>query len=162
MDVKNYRPISNLTFLSKVVERLVYRQLVAYLEKQGFFPSLQSAYRRFHSTETSVLKLTCDALLAADHGDVTLLGLLDLSAAFDTVNHGILINRLQSTFGISGTVLSWITSFTSNRTQTVHFAGQQSTIADILCGVPQRSVLGPVLFLLYTADVTVIAQRYGF
>ena len=91
--------------------------------------------------------MTCDALLAADHGDVTLLGLLDLSAAFDTVDHGILINRLQSTFAISGTVLSWITSFTSNQTQTVHFAGEQSTIADILCGVPQGSFLGPVLFL---------------
>jgi len=72
MDVKNYRPISNLTFLSKVVERLVcrQRQLVAYLEKQGLFLRLQSAYRRFHSTETSVLKLACDAVLAADHGEV--------------------------------------------------------------------------------------------
>ena len=161
-DVKNYRPISNLTFMSKVVERLVCQQLVAYLEQHDLLPRLQSAYRRFHSTETSILKLACDALLAADLGSVTLLGLLDLSAAFDTVDHHILINRLQLTFGIHGTVLKWVTSFITNRTQTVNFAGQQSTIVTVMCGVPQGSVLGPVLFLLYTADVTVIAQRHGF
>ena len=120
------------------------------------------AYRRFHSTETSILKLACDALLAADLGIVTLLGLLDLSAAFDTVDHHILINRLQSTFGIHGTVLKWVTSFITNRMQTVNFAGQQSTIVTVMCGVPQGSALGPVLFLLYTANVTVIAQRHGF
>jgi len=70
-DVKNYRPVSNLTFMSIVVERLVCRQLVAYLEEHDLFPRLQSAYRRFHSTETSILKLACDALLAADLGNVT-------------------------------------------------------------------------------------------
>ena len=113
--------------MSKVVERLVCRQLVAYLEEHDLFPRPQSAY---HSTETSILKLACDALLAADLGNVTLLGLLDLSAAFDTVDHDILINRLQSTFG---TVFSWITSFITNRTQTVNFAGQQSTLATVLC-----------------------------
>jgi len=161
-DVQNYRPISNLTFMSKVVEKLVCRQLTAYLEENGLFPRLQSAYRRFHSTETGILKLACDALLAADRGDVTLLGLLDLSAAFDTVDHSILIDRLQSTFGVCGPVLSWITTFISDRTQIVNFAGQQSTISVVLCGVPQGSVLGPILFLLYTADVTAIAQRHGF
>ena len=125
MDVKNYRPISNLTFMSKVVERLVCRQLLAYLEEHGLFPRLQSAYRRFHSTEPSILKLASDALLAADREDITLLGLLDLSAAFDTVDHSILINR-QTTCGVHGSVLNWIKSFISDRTQTVSFAGQQS------------------------------------
>jgi len=78
------------------------------------------------------------------------------------VDHSILINRLQSTFCILGTVLSWITSFITDRTHTVNFAGQQSTTAKVLCGVPQGSVLGPVLFLLYTAAIIVIAQRHGF
>jgi len=95
------------------------------------FFHVQSAYTKFHSTETSILKLKCDALLAADN--VTLLGLLDLSAAFDTVDHSILISRLQSTFGIHGTVLSWITYFITDRTQTVNFAGQQSTTAKKCC-----------------------------
>ena len=89
-DVKNYRPISNLTFMSKVVERLVCSQLVAYLEEHNLLPRLQSAYRKFHS----IVKLACDALLEADLGNVSLLGLLDLSAAFDTVDHSILISRL--------------------------------------------------------------------
>jgi len=116
-------------YLSKVVERLACQQLVAYLEQHDVLPRLQSAYRRFHSTETSILKLACDALLAAVLGSVTLLGLLDLLAAFDTVDHHILISQLQSTFGIHGTVLQWVT----NRTQTVNFAGQQSTIVTVIC-----------------------------
>ena len=80
-------------FMSKVVERLVCRQLVAFLQHNGLMPELQSAYRRGHSTETAILKVVTDFLLAADRGEVTLLGLLDLSAAFDTVDHDILIDR---------------------------------------------------------------------
>ena len=160
-DAKNYRPISNLTFISKVVERLVCRQLVSFLEKNGLIPSLQSTYRRGHSTETAVLKILSDILLAADRGEVTLLGLLDLSAAFDTVDHEILLDRLSTAFGIRSAALSWIKSFLQGRTQTVAFAGQQSSRSPVNCGVPQGSVLGPILFLLYTADVIGIARRHG-
>ena len=160
-DAKNYRPISNLTFISKVVERLVCRQLVSFLEKNGLIPSLQSAYRREHSTETAVLKILSDILLAADRGEVTLLGLLDLSAAFDTVDHEILLDRLSTAFGIRSAALSWIKSFIHERTQTVAFAGQQSSRSPVNCGVPQGSVLGPILFLLYTTDVIGIARRHG-
>ena len=161
-DVKNYRPISNLTFMSKVVERLVCRQLVAYLNHHNLFPALQSAYRRYHSTETSVLKLVCDALLAADRGEVTLIGFLDLSAAFDTVDHNILLDRLYESFGIRGQVLDWIRSFVSGRVQSVNFAEGQSNRSSIPCGVPQGSVLGPLLFILYAADVIPLAQHHGF
>ena len=118
----------------------------------------QTAYRKHHSTETTVLKIVSDALLAADRGEVTLLRLLDLSAAFDTVDHTILINRLRTAFGIRGSVLSWINSFISVRTQTVIFNGTESTRSVLDCGVPQGSVLGPVLLLLYTADVTNIVS----
>jgi len=160
-EVKNYRPISNLSFMSKVVERLVCRQLMSFLEKHGLLPRFQSAYRRGHSTETAVLKIISDILLAADRTEVTLLGLLDLSAAFDTVDHEILIARLSAAFGIRSTVLSWIKTFLLGRKQTVLFAGQRSNCSPVPCGVPQGSVLGPILFLLYTADVTEIARRHG-
>jgi len=114
-NVRNYRPISDLTFMSKVVERLVCRQLVAYLEQNGLLPDLQSAYRRCRSTETDVLKVVADLLTAADRGEVTFLSLLDLSAAFDTVDHDILIDRLYHAFGLRDQVLSWITSFITGR-----------------------------------------------
>jgi len=91
--------------MSKVVERLVCRKLVVYLNKHGFLPTLQSAYRRFHSTETSVLKLVCDALLAADRVEVSLLGFFDLSDAFDAVHQEILLDHLREMFGLRGQVL---------------------------------------------------------
>ena len=106
-------------------------------------------------------KVVSDVLLAADRGDGTLLGLLDLSAAFDTVDHEIFINRLQTLFGICGKVLSWILSLFSQRTQTVIFNRKHST-KSVVCDVPQGSVLRTVLFLLCTAYVIEIARRHGF
>ena len=140
-DVSNYRSVSNLTFMSKIVKRLVCQQLCAFLEKHSLLPSHQSAYRRHHLTETAVLKIVSDLLLACDRGQVTLLGLLDLSAAFDTVDHGILIDCLQSAFGVRGSGKEWIHSFITNRSQTVSFAGEKSCDYTVTCGVPQGSVL---------------------
>ena len=159
-DTKNYRPVLNLTFMSKIMERLVCQQLVSYLELNQLLPKHQSAYRKFHSTETAVLKLVSDIILA-DGAEVTLLGLLDLLAAFDMVDHDILLNRLQKSFGLGGGVLSWIASFIRERTQTVVFGGERSATSRVSSGIPQRSVLGPVLFLLYTADVLQITRRHG-
>ena len=100
--------------------------------------------------------------MAADVGQVTLLGLLDLSAAFDTVDHDILINRLRISFGVRGTALGWIDSFIRKRTQMVNYNDQTSTSSDVECGVSQGSVLGPILFLLYTADMPNIVQNTDF
>ena len=108
-----------------------------------------------------MFKLVSDILLAADGAEVTLLGLLDLSAAFDTVDHTILIDRLRVSFGLGGSVLSWITSFICDRTQTVVFNQERSRTVLVTSGVPKGSVLGPLLFLLYTADVLTITQRHG-
>ena len=159
-DVKNYRPISNLTYMSKFVERLVCKQVTSFLEENNLLPRHQSGFRARHSTETAVLKVMSDILAAADDGRVTLLGLLDMSAAFDTVDHHILLQRLESSFGLTGTVLSWLASFLTGRTQQVIFNGMTSIVAALSSGVPQGSVLGPLLFLLYTADIPVIASDH--
>ena len=160
-DVKNYRPVSNLTFVSKVVERLISGRLVSYLQENDLMPVEQSAYRKNHSTETALLRVISDLLNSMDKQEVTLLGLLDLSAAFDCVDHDILLSRLERTFGIDGLALEWIRSFLADRTQQVAFRGQLSGILRLVFGVPQGSVLGPLLFLLYTAELLDIIKNEG-
>ena len=160
-DVLNYRPISNLTYISKLVERMVNQQVVAYLDENRLLPKLQSGFRARHSTETALLKVLSDILLSADQQQVTLLVLLDMSAAFDTVDHAILLQRLESSFGVSGGVLSWLSSFLDGRTQRVHLLDSTSSVESVRSGVPQGSILGPLLFLLYTADIPLIASDFG-
>ena len=160
-DVRNYRPISNLTFLSKDIERIVASQLTGYLQENKLFPDHQSAYRQGHSTETVFLKIVSDILDAADLGQITLLGLLDLSAAFDIVDHDLLLTRLQVSYGVKGSALAWIASFIQHRSQFVNFQGQHSTRIQLRYGMPQGSVLGPLLFILYTSDVISIATSHG-
>ena len=160
-DVKNYRPVSNLTFMSKIVERMVSEQMVDYLQANNLMPRLQSAYRKHHSTETALLRILSDLLNAMDGRCVSLLGLLDLSAAFDTVDHDILLQRLHLQFGFDGEALRWIRSFLTNRTQQVRFNGTLSEVAGLDCSVPQGSALGPLLFLLYTAGLFDIIEQRG-
>ena len=158
----SYGPISNLPFISKVLERAVNERMVAHLQANNLVPEHQSAYRRSHSTETALLKVTSDALLAADQGKLTLLGMLDLSAAFDCVDHDILLNRLGISFGFNGSALGWIRSYLSGRRLYVRYGGSTSTTAPVLFGVPQGSVLGPLFFVLYTADAFRIAEELEF
>ena len=160
-DSKNFRPVSNLPFLSKLLERVVSTQLNDYLKVTGTLPSTQSAYRKFHSTETALLKVFSDLCQAIDDGNTCLLGLLDLSAAFDTVDHNILLNRLDLSFGVKGSVLQWFNSYLSDRTQTVQVAGCSSAKSILKSGVPQGSILGPLLFIMYTSPVTDIIRRHG-
>ena len=160
-DVKNYRPVSNLTFVSKVVERLVSGRLVGYLQENNLMPVEQSAYWRNHSTETALLRVISDLLNSMDKQEVTLLGLLDLSAAFDCVDHDILLSRLERTYGIDGLAIEWIRSFLMDQTQQVAYRGQLSGILRLAFGVPQGSVLGPLLFLLYTAELLDIIKDQG-
>jgi len=158
----NFWPVSNLSLMSNVFEKAVSRQPNEHLSDQGLMPRHQSAYMKHHSTETAMLRVMSDALTAADQRRMTLIGLLDLSAAFDCVGHALLLQRLQSTFGLSGTVLRWLTSFVTGRSQQVAHGGQLSPTQSVLFGVPQGSVLSPLLFVLYTADLSRVVANHGF
>ena len=115
-NLKNFHPVSNLSSVSKITQKIVLQQLLAYLMEHNLICLSQSAYRPHHSTETALLKVTNDILLGLGSGNVSLLTLLDLSAAFDTTDHCILLNRFQHMYGISGTALSWLSSYLTNRT----------------------------------------------
>ena len=121
--LKNYRPVSNLSFPSKILEKVFLRQQSNHLLTNNLFYSHQSAYRAGHSTETALLKIVSDLLTALDEDKVSLLSLLDLSAAFDTIDHPILLSRLSYSFGISDTVLAWFTSYLTDCTQTISVNG---------------------------------------
>jgi len=160
-DLNNYRPVSLLSFLSKLVERVVCKQLAMHLINCNLYVPVQSAYRPDHSTETALLKVVNDLLVSIDNGEAAVLALLDQSAAFDTIDHFILLNRLSACFGISGSVLSWFASYLSHRFQSVSIAGVTSVSVLLLYGVPQGSVLGPILFTLYNSPIHSISLKHG-
>uniref|UniRef100_A0A669CXC1 Reverse transcriptase domain-containing protein n=1 Tax=Oreochromis niloticus TaxID=8128 RepID=A0A669CXC1_ORENI len=124
--------------------------------------TFQSSFRKLHSTETALLRVSSDILMAADSGEYTVLVLLDLSSAFDTVDHSIMINRLENLFGITGVVLKWFISYLSERSFTVCMNHVTSESTVLPCGVPQGSVLGPILFLLYVFPLGQIIKRYKY
>ncbi len=159
--LKNYRPVSNLSFLSKLIEKIVATQFVDHLRKNKLLDPLQSAYKRGHSTETALLKVQNDILMDIDKKNVSILVLLDLSAAFDTIDHEILLQRLKTHYGIDGNVLKWFESYLSDRTQSVIIEEEISEAKKLKYGVPQGSVLGPLLFTAYMAPMSDVISKYG-
>lgn len=156
----NFRPISNLKFISKLVEKCAAVQLTKHVMTNHLDETFQSAYKEFHSTETALLRVQNDILCALDQNKSVILLLLDLSAAFDTVDHAILVSRLSNRFGVKGTVLAWFKSYLTSRKQFVKVEEGLSSSRPLLRGVPQGSVLGPLLYLIYTAPIADIIKQH--
>jgi len=144
----------NLSFLSKLTERVVRNRLTQHLSNNNLLNSFQSAYTKHHSTESTLLAVHDHIIKAMSQQNVKSLCLLDLSAAFDTIDHSILLHRLSSWFGLSGKVLSWLSSYLESRSIVVNINSSVSDQFPLHQGVPRGSVLGPLLFILYTTPLS--------
>lgn len=159
--LKNYRPVSNLSFLSKILEKVVAKRLDHHIDANTLRDPFQSAYTRLHSTETAILRVQSDILRTLDSGHVAVLVLLDLSAAFDTLDHNILLNRFQNSFGITGIAHHWVTSYLKDRSQSIIINGQPSIPKILEFGVPQGSVLGPKMYIMYTKTLGQLISKHS-
>ena len=159
--LKNYRPISNLSTLSKILEKTIQIQLNKYLVENSLYCEVQSGYRAGHSCETLLIKLTDDVIADADKNNIVAMLLLDLSAAFDAIDHSMLLNKLKDVYGLKDSALKWFQTYLSNRSFSVRINESNSSIEIILYGVPQGSILGPILFVLYTKELSAIALKYN-
>ena len=159
--MKNYRPVSNLCFIAKILEKLVLSQVSSYLNSHNLFNTCQSAYRPGHSTETALLKVVNDLFLSLDKGNISVLALHDFSSVFDTIDHPIFVHRLHTDFGFTDTVLQWFSSYLTDRTHYVSLSNHCSAFTHIHSGVPQCSVLGPMLFTLYIKTLSAIIDSHS-
>ena len=159
--LKNFRPVSNLSFLSKLIERVVDARFENHLSQNNLHEKWQSSYKKFHSTETALLRVANDILRDIDNQKCVLLVLLDLSAAFDTIDHETMLSRLSSQFGVKAKALSWFDSYLSGRTQSVLIENSKSKKCNLKFGVPQGSILGPKQFITYSSPLADIARENG-
>ena len=160
-DFKNYRPISNTPILAKIIEKTILVQLNDYLLDSQLYIESQSAYKKEHSCETAVLKIVNDIQAEFCKNNMVILLMLDLSAAFDTIDQDILISKLNRKYKITGNALKLLKSYLKSRTYAVHINEQWSNIHDLAYGVPQGSILGPMLFSLYVSEIEGIALQEG-
>ena len=156
----NYRPISNIAFVAKITERFVAQQLQRFMDVNGIYGVYQSAYRPQHSAESALLRIHNDVALSIDSRRSVLLVLLDLTAAFDTTDHTILMRRLRG-YGLCGDVHALLTSYLRNRTNLVRVKSSVSQLNTITTGISQRSVLGLILFNAYVAPLAKLLQQYN-
>ena len=161
-DLANYRPIVNLQFLSKVIEKVVLNRLTSHMTSNNLHCHNQFGYKKHHSTETMLLQIVNDVLIRFEEKSGTILILLDMSSAFDTVDIKKLLGILEQKIMIKGTALKWFQSFLLNRKQKAMVNGKLSEILLTLYGVPQDSVLGPVLFNIYVDSLPSFINQFGF
>ena len=151
-ELTNYRPISILPMCSKIIEKLVHKQLYKYVTDNNLMYNGQSGFRQHHSTNTAIIKTVDKWSMEIDKGNYIGAVFIDLSKAFDMVNHNLLIDKLTS-FGVNGVEGAWFKSYLSSRTQHVSINGVMSNRNTIKSGVPQGSILGPLVFLLFINDM---------
>ena len=157
-EVGNYRPVSILSIISKVFERVVYDQVESYLDQKKLLYKFQSGFRSRFSTDTCLIHLTDFIKFQMDKGHYVGMVLLDLQKAFDTVDHNILLMKLEA-IGLNEDVIRWFRSYLTDHQRLVDVSGTLSSSAEIKCGVPQGSILGPLLFLINVNDMSGVVNN---
>ena len=158
--LKHFRPVSNLSFVSKLLEKIVISLVLAHLDHNNLWHDYQSAYRHHHSAETALLRVFHDLLTAGDTDQISILTLLDLSIGFDTMDHDLFLYRLKHVLGATGVALLFFMSYPVDMELVVSVLGYESLSSSLLYGAPQGSVRSPILFLLYTQPLFDIISRY--
>ena len=161
IDLNNYRSAHNLCFIAKILEKLVLSQVSSYHNSHNLYSTCQSAYRPGHSTETALVKVVDGLFLSPNKGNISVLALLGFSSAFNTIDHPILVHRLHTDFGLTDTVLQWFSSYPTDRTHNVSLSNYCSAFAPGYSGVPQCSVLSPILFTMYIKTLSAIIDSHS-
>ena len=161
IDLNNYRPVSNLCFIAKILKKLFLSQVSSYLNSHNLYNTSQSAYHPGYSTETALMRVVNDLFLSLNKGNISILALLNFSSAFDTIDHPIRVHRLHTEFGFTDTVLHWFSCYLTDRTHYISISNHCSAFAPVHSGVPRGSVHGPMLFTMYIKPLSAIIDSHS-